>query len=158
MAEPYQACALYQQLVRHVQKCTAEELAALRQTSVSAEYRHIDQIIRDWLFTPQHDLHGSSPRDVMRREQLDEPNVLPPPSPDDDEMLQELHEIEELLGGGERHHWFVDDGGLSLLDEFDPEGSDEYFRIMDERAAARLRENDLLGTPPDDDEWPFSQN
>jgi hypothetical protein len=94
----------------------------------------------------------------MRREQLDEPNVLPPPSPDDDEMLQELHEIEELLGGGERHHWFVDDGGLSLLDEFDPEGSDEYFRIMDERAAARLRENDLLGTPPDDDEWPFSQN
>jgi hypothetical protein len=158
MTEPYQACALYQQLVRHVQKCAAEELAALRQTSVSAEYGRIDQIIRDWLFTPQRDLHGSSPREVMRREQLDEPNVLPPPSPDDDEMLQELHEIEELLGGGERHQWFVDDGGLSLLDEFDPEGQDEYFRIMDARAAARQKENDLLGTPPADDDWPFSQN
>ena len=157
MTEPYQACALYQQLVRHVQKCAAEELAALRQTSVSVEHEHIDQIIRDWLSTPQRDLHGSSPRDVMRREQLDEPNVLPPPSPDDEEWLQELHEIEELCGG-ERHHWFVDDGGLSLLDEFDPAGQDEYFRIMDDRAAARQKENDLLGTPPDDDEWPFSQN
>jgi hypothetical protein len=158
MTEPYQACALYQQLVRHVQKCAAEELAELHHTSVEAEYGHIDQIIRDWLFTPQRDLHGSSPRDVMRREQLGEPNVLPPPSPDDDELIQELHEIEELLGGTERHHWFVDDGGLSLLDEFDPEGQDEYFRIMDERAAARQRAADLLGRPPDDDRWPFSQN
>ena len=93
----------------------------------------------------------------MRREQLDEPNVLPPPSPDDEEWLQELHEIEELCGG-ERHHWFVDDGGLSLLDEFDPEGQDEYFRSMDDRAAARQKENELLGTPPADDVWPFSQN
>lgn len=157
MGEPYQACVLYQQLVRHVQKCVAEELAALRHTSVSAEYEHIDQIIRDWLFTPQRDLHGSSPRDVMRREQLGEPNMLPPPLPDDDELIQELHEIEELLGG-ERHRWFVDDGGVSLLDELDPEGQDEYFRLLDERATARQKENDLLGTPLDDDEWPFSQN
>ncbi len=157
MPEPYQACALYQQLVRHVQKSAAEELAVLRQTSASVEYEHIDQIIRDWLFTPQRDLHGSSPRDVMRREQLGEPNVLPPPAPDDDELTQELHEIEELLGG-ERHHWFVDDGGLSLLDEFDPEGQDEYFRILDERAAAQQKEDDLLGAPPDDEEGPFSQN
>jgi hypothetical protein len=157
MAEPYQACALYQQLVRHVQKCVAEELAALRHTGVRAESEHIDQIIRDWLFTPQRDLHGSSPRDVMRCEQLEEPNVLPLPAPDDEEWLQELHEIEELLGGGERHHWFVDDGGLSLLDEFDPDGQNEYFRIVDERAAARQRENDLLSAPPDD-ELPFSQN
>jgi len=157
MTEPYQACALYQQLVRHVQKCAAEELAGLRQTSVSVEYEHIDQIIRDWLFAPQRDLHGSSPRDVMRREQLDEPNDLPPPSPDDEGWRQELHEIEELCGG-ERHHWCVDDGGLSLLDEFDPEGQDEYFRIMDDRAAARQKENELLGIPPVDDVWPFSQN
>ena len=158
MTEPYQACALYQQLVRHLQKCVAEELATLRHTNVSAEYAQIDQIIRDWLFTPQRDLHGSSPRDVIRREQLGEPNMLPPSSPDDDELIQELHEIEELLGGNERHHWFVDDGGVSLLDEFDPEGQDEYFRIMDKRAAAQQQENDLLGAPPDDDGWPFSQN
>ena len=157
MTEPYQACALYQQLVRHVQKCAAEELAALRHTSVSEESEHIDQIIRRWLFTPQRDLHGSAPRDVMRREELGEPNVLPPPSPDDEDWIQELHEIEALLGGSERHHWSVDEGGMSLLDEFDPEGSDEYFRVMDERAAARQREDDLLGSPPDD-EWPFSQN
>ena len=58
MTEPYQAYALHQQLVRHVQKCAAEELAGLRQTSVSAEYEHIDQIIRAWLFTPQRDLQG----------------------------------------------------------------------------------------------------
>ncbi len=157
MTEPYQACALYQQLVRHVQKCAAEELAALRHTSTSAESEHIDQIIRDWLFTPQRDLHGSSPRDVMRREELGEPNVLPPPSPDDDEMLQELYEIEELCGG-ERHHWFVDDGGMSLLDEFDPEGSDEYFRILDERAAASHTAKAQLGQPPDNDNLPFSRN
>ena len=158
MTEPYQACALYQQLVRHIQKCVAEELAKLRRTSVETEYERIDQIIRDWLFTPQRDLHGSSPHVVVRREELGEPNVLPPPSPDDDELIQELHEIEELLGGSERHHWVVDDGGLSLLDEFDPKGQDEYFRIMDARAAARQREDDLLGAPPDDDERPFSQN
>jgi hypothetical protein len=36
--------------------------------------------------------------------------------------------------------------------------AEEYWRIMDERAAARQRENDRLGAPPDDDEWPFSQN
>ena len=158
MTEPYQACALYQQLVRHVQKCAAQELAVLRHTSASVEYEHLDQIIRDWLFTPQRDLHSSSPREVIRREQLGEPNVLPPPAPDDDELIQELHEIEELLGGNERHQWFVDDGGVSLLDEFDPEGQDEYFRILDERAAARQRENDLLGTPSNDDKWPFCQN
>ncbi len=157
MPETYQACALYQQLVRHVQKCAAEELAVLRHTNVSVEYEHIDQIIHDWLFTPQRDLHGSSPRDVMRREQLDEPNVLPPPAPDDDELTQELHEIEELLGG-ELHHWVVDDGGQSLLDEFDPEGARAYFRVMDERAAAQQKEDDLLGPPPDDEEGPFSQN
>jgi hypothetical protein len=52
----------------------------------------------------------------------------------------------------------VDDGGLALLDEFDPAGQDEYFRSMDDRAAARQKENDRRGTPPDDDEWPFSQN
>ena len=158
MTGPYQACALYQQLVRHVQKCAAEELAAVRETGVEAEYMHLDQIIRDWFFTPQRDLHGSSPRDVMRRERLDEPNVLPPPSPDDEEWLQELHEIEVLLGGKERHHWFVDDGGVSLLDEFDPEGQDEYFRILGERAAANQSAEAQLGHPPDNDDLPFSQN
>ncbi len=158
MTEPYQACALYQQLVRHVQKCVAAELAELHGTSAEGEYRHIDQIILDWFFTPQLDLHGSSPRDVIRREQLDEPNVLPPPSPDDEDWIQELHEIEALCGENERHHWFVDDGGVSLLDEFDPEGRDEYFRVLDERAAARQQENDRLGKPPDEDEWPFSLN
>jgi hypothetical protein len=149
---------LNQQLLRHVQKCAAEDLAALRHTSVSIEYEHINQIIRDWLFTPQLDLYGSSPRDVMRREQLGEPNVLPPPSSDDDELVQELHEIEELFDENERHHWFVDDGGVSLLDEFDPEGSTEHFRFMDERVAAREQENNRVGTPPDDDEWPSRQN
>jgi len=158
MTEPFQACALYQQLVRHVQKCAAEDLAKLRETSVEAEYKHIDQIIRDWLFTPQRELHGSSPRDVIRREQLDEPNVLLQPSPDDEEWLQELHEIEALLGGNERHHWFVDDGGVSLPDEFDPEGQDEYFRILDERAAASQAEEARLGQPPVNDNLPFSQN
>lgn len=158
MTEPYQACALYQQLVRHVQKCAAEELAKLRATSMEAEYKHIDQIIYDWFFTPQRDLHGSSPRDIIRREQLDEPNVLPPPSPDDEEWLQELHEIEALLGGNERHHWFVDEGGVSLLDEFDSEGQDEYFRVLDERTAARQAEEKQLGHPPDNYSLPFSQN
>jgi hypothetical protein len=157
MAAPYQACALYQQLVKHLQQCMAEEIATLRGSTVKEESKHIDHIIRDWFFTPQHDLHGSSPREVIRREELDEPNLLPPPSPDDDELIQELHEIEELLGG-EPHHWYVDDGGLSLLDEYDSEGQDEYFRRMDERAAAHRAEEELLGEPPDEDDLPFSRN
>ena len=158
MAEPYQACALYQQLVRHIQKCAAEELVAVHETSMEAEYTRLNQIIHDWFFRPQRDLHGSSPRDVIRREQLDEPNVLPPPSPDDEEWIQELHEIEALLGGNERHHWFVDDGGVSLLDEFDPEGQEEFFRILDERAAASQAKEAQLGQPPHNDNLPFSQN
>ncbi len=156
MAEPYQACALYQQLAEHLRDQLSRELAELRGTTQTAEKADVNQIIRDWFFTARKDLHGSSPRDIIRREELDEPNVLPPASPGDDEIMQELHEMDDLFGG--ETHWAVDDGGLSLLDEFDPEGQDEYFRKMDERFAARRAEDARLGQPPDGDDLPFSQN
>jgi len=54
-------------------------------------------------------------------------------------LNQELHEIEELSAEPNTslvcRRW-----RLSLLDEFDPEGQDEYFRIMDERARRAERE------------------
>jgi hypothetical protein len=156
MTAPYQASALYQQLVVHVRDRAAAELAALRSTNPQAEVEHLNQVIRDWFFSPRRDLHGSSPRDVIRREELAEPNVLPPRSLADDEITQELHEMDELFGG--ETHWAVDDGGLSLLDEFDPEGQDEYFRKTDERFAAQRAEDAKFGEPPKMDDLPFSQN
>ncbi len=156
MTAPYQACALYQQLVSHVRDQAAIELAALRGTTTRAEIDRLNQVIRDWFFTPRSDLHGSSPRDIIRREELDEPNELPPSSLDDDEITQEMHEMDELFGGGT--HWAVDDGGLSLLDEFDPEGQDEYFRKMDERFEEQRAKDAQFGEPPAGDDLPFSKN
>jgi hypothetical protein len=156
MTAPYQACALYQQLVEHLRDRLSLELAGLRGTTQAAERIRVNQVIRDWFFTPRKDLHGSSPRDIIRREELDDPNVLPPASPDDDEIIQELHEMDELFGS--ETHWSVDDGGVSLLDEFDPEGQDEYFRKMDERFAAKRAEDAKLGEPSEDDALPFSKN
>lgn len=157
MSEPYQACALYQQLAEYLRDQMSRELAELRSSSIKVERARLDTLIHDWFFTPQSNLHGSSPRDVIRREELDEPNLLPPPSPDDDEIIREMHEMDELLGG--ETHWHVDDGGLSLLDEYDPEGQAEYFRKMAERAAVRQAKDELLGSPPEEDnDLPFSQN
>jgi hypothetical protein len=156
MAEPYQACALYQQLVEHLRERLSLELAELRGTTAQAETQRLNQVIRDWFFTPKPDLYGSSPRDIIRREELDEPNLLLPPSPDDDEIIQEMHEMDELFGG--ETHWSVDDGGLSLLDEFDPEGQAEYFRKMNERFAANRAEDAQFGETPKNDGLPFSKN
>ncbi|MBI5564259.1 MAG: hypothetical protein HY870_05160 [Chloroflexi bacterium] len=156
MMAPYQACALYQQLAEHLRDRLSLELAELRGTTQTAEQERVNHIIRDWFFTPRQDLHGSSPRDIIRREELDDPNVLPPASPDDDEIMQELHEMDDLFGG--ETHWAVDDGGVSLLDEFDPEGQTEYFRKTGERFAAQRAEDAKFGEPPESDDLPFSQN
>ena len=140
MSVPYQASVIYQQLVEYLRDQVAEEFARMRGTTVDEEIERLNDVIHDWFFAPREDLHGSSPREIIRREELDEPNPLPPASTEDDEILREMREMDEMFGG--ETCWYLDDGGFTLLDLFDPEGYEENQRRLDE-------EDDEL----DDEEW-----
>ena len=73
-----QECALYGELVRHLRDRCVERIAELDPTGgQDAAKSWADQVIRDWFFTPQKDLHGDAPRDVIWREQKGEPNIVP---------------------------------------------------------------------------------
>ncbi len=71
----YQECALYGNLVRYLWDRCAERLAELDPASEAETARAwLDDLIRDWFFTPQHDLYGDTRRDVIWREQKGEAN------------------------------------------------------------------------------------
>lgn len=127
-----QETALYGDLVLALRDYAAEQLtipdAARTLESARAQ---VDEFIRNWFFTPQADLYGSSPREVIWREQLGEPNILPKEYAaeafDDDcplcqSMRQEIAAAEDGVDHG--HHWtYCPDS--CLLDRYDPEGSEE---------------------------------
>jgi hypothetical protein len=70
-----QECALYGDLVLWLRDRAAEWLAeAKADSTVEAETVRLDELIRGWFFTPQDELYGSAPREVIWREQLGEPN------------------------------------------------------------------------------------
>ncbi len=77
-----QEAFLYGDLVVYLRDQWVEELAARSsnpQLTRQIEQARIDEMIRQWFFAPQdEDLHGSTPRDVIRREERGEPNVVPP--------------------------------------------------------------------------------
>jgi hypothetical protein len=80
----YQECALYGNLVRYLRDRCTERLVELDPASdAETAGAWLDDLIRDWFFTPQHDLHGDAPRDIIWREQKGEPNVVPPDRMDD---------------------------------------------------------------------------
>ena len=54
----YQECALYGDLVRYLRDHCAERLTELDPASdVEAARAWLVDLIHDWFFTPQHDLH-----------------------------------------------------------------------------------------------------
>jgi hypothetical protein len=104
-------------------------------STVEAETARLDELIRGWFFTPQDNLYGSAPREIIWREQLGEPNPIPKEYVDDaigdddcplcQMMREEIESAETDHDHG--YHWtYCPDS--CLLDMYDPEGSDERWQ------------------------------
>jgi hypothetical protein len=128
----YQECALYGNLVRYLRDRCAERLAELDPASdAEAARAWLDDLIRGWFFTPQHDLHGDAPRDVIWREQKEEPNVVPPDRMYD-LFFDDCPVCQATRDDPGEWHWHYDDGGFPLIVEYDPEGWDERWEAEHE--------------------------
>jgi len=149
-----QETALYGDLVLALRDYAAGRLAPLGfGGNVDDARAHLDEFIRSWFFTPQEELYGSAPREVIWREQLGEPNPVPREYAaqlfDDDcpicqAMRQEIENAESDEAHG--HHWtYCPDS--CLLDVYDPQGSEERWakKFADMEAAREEREQ---GQPP----------
>ena len=149
--------ALYGDLVKHLRDVCAQQLAELKGVSLAAERAALDEVIRAWFFTPQDDLYGFTPQRVIRNEELGFASSIPRDRlgdmfEDDCPICAEMRaEAEADLAADPEHDhgWSF---GLapdsSLLDEYDPEGCDERWRIEEERMqanqAARKAETQTL--------------
>lgn len=137
--------ALYGDLVKHLRDVCAQQMVELKGVSIESATATLDEVIRSWFFTPQDDLYGLTPQRVIRNEELDIGNVIPV------DRLGEIFEDEcplctamqaeaEAGMAADSHHdhgWcFHLAPDFSLLDEYDPEGYDERWRIEDERMEA----------------------
>ncbi len=144
--------AVYGDLIRYLRDQWAEQARQFNETALDEERARIDDLIRAWFFTPQSDLHGLTPRAVIRNEQLDRPNVVPHEHLDDlfddDCPLCQMLREEAMHGeGGEWHFGLAPDH--SLLDEYDPEGYEAYWAEMDRR----MEEEGKRRTKPEAREW-----
>lgn len=136
----YQECALYGDLVRYLRDRCAERLIELDPASdAEAARAWLDNLIRDWFFTPRHDLHGDAPRDVIWREQKGEPNVVPPDRIDD-LFFDDCPVCQAMRDEPGEWHWHYDDGGFPLIAEYDPEGWDERWEAEHEAFERRRAE------------------
>ncbi len=118
--------ALYGQLVEYLRDQWAEQSAQFNETSLSEERARIDEIIRAWFFTPQDELSGLTPRQMIRNDEQGKPNTVPHNHlkevfSDDCPICRMMRD--GLLGDGEWHIGLAPD--RSLLDEYDQEGYDE---------------------------------
>jgi hypothetical protein len=142
---PVQECALYGELVLYLRDRAAELLAG-REGDVGQERDRLDGLIRDWFFTPQDDLHGCAPRELIWAEQKGEPNpihseLLKAFFFDDCPICQaEFEDVETALKSNRDPgwRWYHDDGGYPLIARYDPEGWDD--RWADEEAALNKRQ------------------
>jgi hypothetical protein len=156
----YQECALYGELVLWLRDQAARLLAGA-DGDVQQEQERLDKLIHDWFFTPQDDLHGCAPRDLIWAEQLGRPNPIDPARMDefffDDCPLCQLERenIEEALEAGEDlgFHWHYDDGGYPLIARYDPEGWD--VRWAEDPWVQDHGSIPDTGEPPDPDDLPF---
>ncbi len=137
--------ALYGDLIKHLRDACAQQLAELKGVSVESESAALDEVIRAWFFTPQEDLYGYTPQRVIRNEELGIGNAIPADRLDDmfeDDCpvcaaMRADAEADMAANPDHDHGWAF---GLapesSLLDEYDPEGADERWRIEEERMEA----------------------
>jgi hypothetical protein len=136
---------LYGDLVRYLRDACATRIAELKGTSLEAERQNLDDLIRDWFFAPQDDLYGYTPQRVIRNEELGLRNTISAGHKheiffDDCPVCLEMRDLEEEgLGDGNGDEWgFGLAPDMTLLDEYDPEGWDERWRIEGERMEAHL--------------------
>lgn len=157
--------ALYGDLVQHLRDRWAEQAAQFNETKFEEERARIDELIRAWFFRPQPDLHGLTPRDIIRNEQLDRPNVVPHDHqeelfPDDCPLCQMMREEAMSGQGGEWHFGLAPE--TTLIDDYDPEGYESYWAEMDRRQEEDWEDEDLpearewLTHNPNP--WPFAGN
>jgi hypothetical protein len=143
---------LYGDLVRHLRDRWAEQAAQFNETTVAEEKAQLDELIKEWFFAPQKDLSGMNPRQVIRNEELDIPNVIPHDHLedifDDDCPLCQMMKDDALSGvGGEWHFGLAPDH--SLLDEYDPEGYEARWAEEDKKLAEWKKQR---GIDPNDNE------
>ena len=137
-----QEAALYGDLVLYLRDRTAEMMAGEHGSIAKAE-EELDAIIREWFLTPQDELHGCAPRDVICAECKGTPNPIHPEYLDeffidDCPICQaESDEVKACLEAGEDPgwHWYYDDGGFPLIARYDPEGWDACW--AEKEAASR---------------------
>jgi hypothetical protein len=130
-----QETALYSDLVLYLRdQATQMLVAAGAYASLEEAKQQLDVLIHDWLFTPQEDLYGSAPREIIWREQLNQGNPLPPEfvrqaMADSQSFSQTLMEKlnssnSEEFGYQEGWFWqYTPD--QTLIDIYDPEGSED---------------------------------
>jgi hypothetical protein len=126
-----QEAALYGDLVLYLRDRTAEMMSGEHGSIAKAE-EELDAIIHEWFLTPQNELHGCAPRDLIYAECKDTPNPIHPEYLneffiDDCPICQaESDEVKACLEAGEDPgwHWYYDDGGLPLIARYDPVGWD----------------------------------
>jgi len=137
--------ALYGDLVIHLRDVCAQQLAELKGVSVESESAALDEVIRAWFFTPQDDLYGLTPQRVIRNEELDIGNAIPADRlgdmfEDDCPVCAAMRAEAEAGMAADPDHdhgWcFNLAPESSLLDEYDPEGYEERWRIEDQRMEA----------------------
>ncbi|MBM4458460.1 MAG: hypothetical protein FJ011_11940 [Chloroflexi bacterium] len=145
-----QEAALYGDLVLALRDYAAEQLAAATgDHDLAAVGARLDDFIRAWFFTPQKELYGSAPRDVIWREQLGEQNPLPKEYAaevygDDCPICQAMREELENAEDDEAHgHFWGYCPDTCLLEQYDPVGAEERWR----KEFARLDETQATQEP-----------
>ncbi len=125
-----QTSALYQDLIRYLQRKWSLSIAEVVMEDERSDVYHrkwaeINNMIREWLDTPQLVLYGETPRKIMRREERGLPNPLPTSSSDVDcPECDELRRQASALGISlEEWHW-VYTGDQSLLDQLEAGDAD----------------------------------
>jgi hypothetical protein len=134
-----QEAALYGELVLYLRDRLAKLLAD-GDRDVEDVQERLDGIIREWFFTPQRELHGCAPRELIWAERKGEPNPVHPERLDeffidDCPICQaEFEQVMAALEAGEDPgwHWYYDGGGCPLLACYDPEGWDEFWAEQEE--------------------------
>jgi hypothetical protein len=145
--------ALYGDLVKHLRDHWAEEAAQFNESSIATERTRIDELIRAWFFTPQDDLHGLTPRQVVRNEEKGKPNVVPHDHLDDlfhdDCPICQMMRDEVLSEEGDEWHFGLAPD-LTLLDEYDLEGYDAKWADDNADQAAEDPDERITNQPPRD--------